>query len=73
MTLECQNLTVRILEEKTKMIEFMNDANVMMDGQSNRAGSMITGAQEQEFKNRASMYASQSEDIDSMVKPEYLD
>jgi hypothetical protein len=34
------------LEEKTKMIEFMNDANVMMDGQSNRAGSTITGEQE---------------------------
>jgi len=33
---------VRILEEKSKMIEFMNDANVMMDGASSRAGSVMT-------------------------------
>lgn len=55
------------------MIEFMNDANVMMDGASSRAGSMMTADQESEFKNRASMYASASEDIESMIKPEYLD
>jgi len=55
------------------MIEFMNDANIAMDGASSRAGSTMTMDQESEFRNRASMHAGASEDIESMIKPEYLD
>ena len=51
----------------------MNDANVMMDGASSRAGSQMTMDQESEFKNRASMYANAIDDIEGMIKPEYLD
>jgi len=42
ITSECQVLTVRILEEKAKMVEIMNEANHMFDGQSRVAGSTMT-------------------------------
>mgnify|MGYP000238068258 CR=1 FL=1 len=35
-------LTVRILEEKAKMVEIMNEANNMFDGASKIAGSTVT-------------------------------
>ena len=41
MTSECQVLTVRILEEKAKMVEIMNEANKMYDGQVKRPGTSL--------------------------------
>ncbi len=42
LTQECQILTVRILEEKSKMVEIMNEANnIFEEGQQNLANSMI--------------------------------
>lgn len=42
ITSECQVLTVRILEEKAKMVEIMNEANHMFEGSSSAAGSRMT-------------------------------
>ena len=57
-------LTVRILEEKNKMVEIMNEANNLYD----RASAYEEG-QRMSLKQSAFM----KDDLASVIKPEYLD
>ena len=51
LTQECQILTVRILEEKNKMVEIMNEANNMYE-RGSYAGS--NNNEKSEFERRKS-------------------
>lgn len=58
LTQECQILTVRILEEKNKMVEIMNEANNMYE--RGYAGSIIGSVSDKsDFERRKSQLKSQ--------------
>jgi hypothetical protein len=67
LTQECQILTVRILEEKNKMVEIMNEANTMYE--RGYSGSM---AEKDDFNRRKSELKSIS-DMEMNLRPELLD
>ena len=76
LTQECQVLTVRMLEEKGKMIEMMNEANNIFDG-AQRAKSMMQPEgdyMDKEFEVKRHTIASkdQWDDLSDLLKPEYL-
>ena len=67
LTQECQILTVRILEEKNKMVEIMNEANNMYE--RGYAGSV---SEKDDFIRKKSMMKS-TLDMEMNLRPELLD
>ena len=67
-------LTQRMMEEKSKMIEMMNEANNIYDG-AQRKQAMAVG--DSSFSNgfiekRAAMSGSSQVDVSDLIKPEFL-
>lgn len=49
ITQECQTLTIRILEEKNKMVEIMNEANNMFEDASRGPSGTLTKEDQSQF------------------------
>lgn len=77
LTGECQLLTIRILEEKSKIVEMMNEANMLYDGATRMHSESFNAGR----PNRDELDLRQSEltkgqdnhDLTQLIKPEYLD
>lgn len=72
LTQECQLLTVRMLEEKSKMIEVMNEANSVYEG-SMRRSLTADPNMANEFNARTSLFMQSNTDLSEIIKPEYID
>jgi len=66
LTSECQILTMRILEEKNKMVEMINEANNIYEASQANFGGSITDS------NSFKMKSSEEGDFLELIKPEYL-
>lgn len=63
-----------MLEEKSKIVEMMNEANFLYEGASRaKSTTMADGNNTNEFIHKQSIVGNSFEDLTNLIKPEYLD
>lgn len=63
-----------MLEEKSKIVEMMNEANHLFEG-ATRQQSMTMGnpTLDNDFKNKQQNIGNSVDDLSNLIKPEYID